>query len=130
MGYCIELGKSTIRITKTNAEKIMEVIKNYINAYNPDWRWVNNAILVARAEEHDFEEFMYELRYSVYVEEDGRYAIDYLAGEKLGDDEDIFKLIAEFIDDGYIEILGEEGNRWRYTFTNGVFETKYPKIEW
>lgn len=41
-------------------------------------------------------------------------------GEKLGDEDDLFAAIAPFVREGsYIEMVGDEGYRWRWFFHNG-----------
>jgi hypothetical protein len=47
-------------------------------------------------------------------------------GQKLGDDEQLFRVLAPFVRPGsYIEVLGEEGYRWRWTFVEGEAGTVY-----
>lgn len=129
MGYCTELSDSTISITKENAKNIMNNLKDYIEKVNPDWRWVSNKYLIDAIEEEEFESVMEEVRYAVYLVDD-LYKIDYLAGEKLGDDFEIFKIIAPFVNDGYIEMIGEDGSKWRWVFENGECNEIYPSVEW
>lgn len=129
MGYCIELEKSTISVTKENAIKMMDMLADYIPNHKVDWRWVNEKYVAELCKEHNFEEATEELRYPMY-EEDGVYKIDYFAGEKLGDDYDLFSLIAPYISDGYIEMSGEDADRWRWIFKDGKFEEKHPKLDW
>lgn len=129
MGYCIELEKSTISITKENAIKMMDMLVDYIPSHKVDWRWVNEKYVTDLCKEHNFEEVTEELRYPMY-EEDGLYKIDYFSGEKLGDDYDLFRLIAPYINDGCIEMSGEDGERWRWIFKDGKCEEKFPEIVW
>lgn len=130
MGYCVDLEESTVTISKENSIKLMEFLKSYIIDSNPDWRWVNNGYVVNYCVDNNFEELMYELGYAIYETDEPGYSIEYRSSEKLGDDEEIFSLIAPYINDGYIELLGEDGDKWRYVFENGKCETKHPKIEW
>ena len=129
MGYCIELEKSTISVTKENAIQMMDMLAGYIPNHKVDWRWVNEKYLTDLCKEHNFEEVTEELRYPMY-EEDGIYKIDYFSGEKLGNDYEMFKLIAPYINDGYIEMSGEDAERWRWIFKDGKCEEKFPKIKW
>lgn len=129
MGYCVDMNKSTISITKENSVKIMSVLRNYIIESHPDWRWVSNKYLIECIEENDFEAMMDEIRYAVVLEKD-LYVIDYMSGEKLGNDYEIFKLIAPFVNDGYIEMSGEDDCLWRWVFKDGKCEEVYPKVEW
>lgn len=129
MGYVIGMKESTISISLENANKIMNVLKKYIEEKNPDWRWINCQYLKECCERYHFDEVMEELRYAIVVQ-DGSYKIDYFVGEKLGEDIEIFNVISPFIDDGYIEMYGEDGDRWRWIFKKGKVETRYPKVEW
>ena len=115
MGYCIELEKSTISITKENAIKMMDMLVDYIPSHKVDWRWVNEKYVTDLCKEHNFEEVTEELRYPMY-EEDGLYKIDYFS--------------APYINDGYIEMSGEDGERWRWIFKDGKCEEKFPGIVW
>ena len=129
MGYYIELEKSTISVTKENAIQMMDMLAGYIPNHKVDWRWVNEKYLTELCKEHNFEEATEELRYPMY-EENGLYKIDYFSGEKLGDDYEMFKLIAPYINDGYIEMSGEDAERWRWIFKDGKCKEKFPEIKW
>lgn len=64
-------------------------------------------------------------------EEDNIVGIDRWC-EKLGYDEDeMFSIIAPFVKSGsYIEMLGEDGERWRWIFNDGTVEEKQAKTIW
>ena len=133
MGYCIELIEKNFKI-KPNCEvelinKIKEFCKNF-KGYNGDGKitWVDkNSVLESNSLEEIFDEF----RYPLTKLDDGSYDIDYFSGEKLGDDYSFFFTIAPFVEDGsYIEMLGEDGDKWRWIFKDGKCNEKYPKVEW
>ena len=44
----------------------------------------------------------------------------------------MFNCIATFVEDGsYIEMVGEDGDLWRWVFTNNNnCEWEYPEIKW
>lgn len=51
-------------------------------------------------------------------------------GEK-GRDDDELKPLAPYVKDGsYVEMMGEDGARWRWIFKNGKIITKDAKISW
>jgi len=55
----------------------------------------------------------------------------FFEGEKLGDDEALFKALAPYVEDGsYIEMSGEEGALWRWEFNNGEVEEKFATVRW
>ena len=63
--------------------------------------------------------------------EDGDIALGYWNGEKLGDESILFETIAPFVKEGgTIEAQGEEGEKWRFLFTNGQMKTQQAVISW
>lgn len=51
-------------------------------------------------------------------------------GEK-GRDDDELKPLAPYVKNGsYVEMMGEDGARWRWIFKNGKIITKNAKISW
>jgi hypothetical protein len=49
----------------------------------------------------------------------------------LGDDFEFFKIIADLVeDDSWIEVTGEDGEKWRWVFKNGTVEEIHPKLVW
>lgn len=49
-------------------------------------------------------------------------------GEKLGDDEFLFKTLAPFVEDGsYVQFSGEDGAVWRWSFIGGKLVDKSPR---
>jgi hypothetical protein len=67
------------------------------------------------------------LWYGNKVKDDDHNIIDLeFTGEKLGDDTKLFNCIAQFVeDDSYIEMVGEDGDVWRWVFKNGNCEKVY-----
>jgi hypothetical protein len=47
------------------------------------------------------------------------YNIDYFSGEKLGDDDEIFKCISNYLTDGEICFLGEDDEYFAIKCQNG-----------
>ena len=53
----------------------------------------------------------------------------YFIGEKLGQEGIMFEAIAPYVEDGsFIEMLGEDGERWKWCFENGELVEKNAKI--
>lgn len=135
MGYCVYTPKSNLSIKKENMKSALKAIGNYIRKGN-DFRWVNDENIVDMINNidnyHDDNivfDIWNELRYEI-EEVDQSYMIMSFIGEKLGDDEKLFKLISLYCEDGYIEFLGEDGKRFRFAVSNGKFQTKYPTLVW
>lgn len=131
MGYCIEMTESTIAITKENSIKMMDMLSQYIEDNKPNWAWVDTNSLYKYCKSHNFNEVMSELRYETYFN-DGNdvYEIDYFSGEKLGDEFNIFPILAPYISDGYIEMVGEDGDKWRWVFKDDKCNAKFPTVSW
>ena len=56
--------------------------------------------------------------------------IEYV-GEKLGRDFELFQKVAPFVRDGsFIEMYGEDGERWRWIFKNGKCREVTAKVTW
>ena len=134
MGYCVDMTESTISITRENSIKMMDMLIKYINENKPKWDWVDTNYVKEECVAYNFHDVMAELRWTVYMESDSNndvlYYIDYFSGEKLGSEWDIFKILAPYINDGYIEMCGEDGNKWRYVFKDGKCDEKYPNVSW
>lgn len=74
-----------------------------------------------------FEEFGFDL----FINKDNKFTIEFFR-EKLDEfEEELFKCIAPYVNDGYLEYrdIGE-GDVWRYVFKNGECKTIFPKIVW
>ncbi|MGL6184752.1 MAG: hypothetical protein ACRC1T_05170 [Clostridium chrysemydis] len=128
MGYCIDVERGTFSFDVDKADKILGLIKQGIREKKiTEERWIDfNIILKSETIEEAFE----ELRFELFKDED-KYKIDYFSGEKFGGyEEQFFKTIAPLIDDGYLEYIGEDGEKWRYIFKNGECKEVYPKIVW
>lgn len=70
-------------------------------------------------------------RWSVDFNEDGSITDISFNGEKLGDDKILFDAIAPFVENNsFIEMSGEDGERWRWKFKNGKCVEIYAKVTW
>ena len=127
MGYCIELEESTLVIKKETAENVVTAIKDFAkNASRLSW--IDKDYLL---DAENIEDVFSEIRYELNKNENGDYEIDYFSGEKLGNDLVIFNSFAQFIENGqYIEMLGEDGERWRWIFINGKCEEIIARVVW
>lgn len=127
MGYCVEISESTVSFNKENIDKLMAKVKKDFKEGKIEGRWIHAKSVI---NSDGIEEFFDELRLAIFEEGD-TYKIDYLSGEKLdGCELDLYTSMAEFTNDGYIEYLGEDGEKWRYVFKNSKCEEVYPKLSW
>ena len=70
-------------------------------------------------------------RWRVEVDDDEDVVGICFEGEKLGDDKHFLEAIAPFVRDGsWIEIDGEDDERWRWCFVGGEVRTTTPTITW
>ncbi len=122
MGYTFDVNESKFKVLAANIKKMRKVLLKSKDSIK---------LLQGIADDTDLDEIMEELRWPVETNDDGDITSIEFSGEKLWDDVKLFRLIAEFVEDGsYIECSGEEGTLWRWVFVGGKFAEKYPKISW
>lgn len=127
MGYCVEIEDSKFKFKSENSDILMKKVKDKFIAGEIGDRWLDVDYIL---ECDNIEDFFYELRLALH-ENNGMYYLDYFVGEKLGDYElELYSCIAEFVEDGYLEYLGEDGEKWRYVFEDGECKEVYPTINW
>jgi hypothetical protein len=83
------------------------------------------------AEIDDPEELFRAWRWDIEATETGAIDSIQFAGTNLGDDEVFFEAIAPFVKKGsYIEMSGEDGDRWRWAFDGKTCVEKKAVISW
>jgi hypothetical protein len=98
-------------------------LENYYKENKPKWRWVNDSDFIET-------ETLSIPRWEFLYTENNITNIEFV-GEKIGNDFDIFKIIAQFVkNNSYIECHGEDGYLWRWVFKNGKCKEINPKIVW
>jgi hypothetical protein len=126
MGYCISHEEGSIKIKKENMNRAINILREYIKSGNK-LRWVNGDWF---DEDTDTLEYIWEdLRYEL-EDDDEYYKIVEFTGEKLGDDDKIFELIAPYCEDGYLQFTGEDGEHFRFVIKDGKFAERWAKISW
>lgn len=129
MGYYVNVNGGTFNFDKGATDKIIKAIKDGIKTKKITQESYVDFNTVLEAE--SIEDVLGEFRFELCLNKDDRYEIDYFSGEKFGGyEESLFKCIAPYVNDGYIEYLGEDGERWRYIFKNGRCREVYPEIIW
>lgn len=129
MGYCVEVSEKTFNFNPEKAKQIREKVQKYFSEDKIEGRWIGKGEVL---DADNIVDLFDALRFKIYLdEEDNLYKIDYMSGEKLdGCELDMFQCMAEFINDGYVEYLGEDGDKWRYVFENGECKEVFPKVSW
>lgn len=123
MGTCIRVEESTFLIKKENILKVVEEIEHLAEQKLYRLGHISKG-------EYEIEEIFEEIGYYLETDDNGDYIIDEKCGEKLNEEFYIFQAIAKYVENSYIEIVSEDGDRWRWIFKNGKCKEVYPKIIW
>lgn len=124
MGYCISYEEGNIKIKKENMKIILQTLSDYF--ISNTLRWVDgfdiNEVDLGENKEDtawddDYEEddlmtiedIWANLRYDIN-EDDDYYIITDFLGEKYGDDDTFFQIIAPYCEDGYLQFSAEDGD--------------------
>ena len=111
MGYCMKQRNSNFYVV--DEEAALEAIKGLAGkeTMGPEhFSWVDTREFLYA---DTFEEAMNAWRWE--TDSDWKYIL--FTGEKLGDDNLLFDAIAPYVEAGsYIEMLGEDGQIWRWIF--------------
>lgn len=133
MDYYVKMTGCTATINVGKTDELLVCLLQYIEKYNPVFDCISMQRLKSACIEKDFMWAMNELNYSVELKSYGNkkvYAIGTFIGEELGDDQKVFEILSPFMNDGYIEMMGEDGDIWRWVFENGEMHIKRPSIIW
>lgn len=118
MGYGMSQTDSSFFIAKKDRTKVKAAIKALMSRpgepRDRTFRWVDTAtVLGARTVDEQLQEW----RWSTEYDDSGNIVDLVHDGEKMGDDIELFKAIAPYVKPGsYIDMMGEDGNDWRWYF--------------
>jgi hypothetical protein len=139
MGYCIDQIDSKFTILSENFDRALSAIKALMKNENEmsggSWSggkqterwfaWVNTSTVL---EATTLADALSEWRWEPEQNEDGIYDIIF-RGEKLGDDDKLFRALAPFVKCGsYISFRGEDGALWQYYFEGGKMKEKEGRV--
>lgn len=128
MGYCMDQSDANFCIPRNKAKDALKAIKALADK-NDRFSWVS-----ASEFKHakSLVEAMDAWRWNLSAEDEGEdYTSIQFEGEKLGDDLVLFKAIAPFVNEGsFIEMHGEDGSIWRWTFDGTTCKEVSPTITW
>ena len=124
MGYYMQQMDAQFVIEKKHFDKVRERLVAFSKEGHA---WVPDI-----SEEDSIEDAFTACRWDVTVGETGDIKRIEFVGEKLGDDEQLFRSIAEFVQPGsYVQLMGEDSSMWRWTFgDDGRFDELSAKITW
>lgn len=123
MGYCMQQTECDFGIEAKEVQKAWDALIECVRQGDVS-TWVDVEDLLHAS---SFAEAMYAARWYVRVADNGNVCYIEFMGEKLGDDLALFEAIAPYVEYGsYIEMSGEDGFVWRYSFRDGeVVEISY-----
>lgn len=129
MGYEISSFENNFKIKKENLGKSFIKLYNYTNENKNvvnNWKWVScNDILNASS----LSEILENFGLSVNFDNEGNINNIKFISEKLGNEFELFKLIAEFVENkSYIEVNGADGETWRWIFEDAICKEVYPNL--
>jgi len=132
MGYNIHVLKKNVRIKKENFKDIAKEIWKVVSKQRLSW--TDSDVLLRECSTANIEAIFEELMWPIanYDNCGNIINLEYDAPDKkLGDECIWMDAIAPFIESGsFIEILGEDGEMWRWVFNDGKMKEIYPKISW
>ncbi|HVE13834.1 MAG TPA: hypothetical protein VNI01_10605 [Elusimicrobiota bacterium] len=125
MGYYIRQGASEFRIRAENLEAARRALLAFLAKGEIGWQRGR------AAPDMTAKEAFACARWDLGLDGAGNaVGIEFL-GEKLGDDEAVLRAVAPWVDAGsYVEILGEDGHRWRWAFDGTGCREVAAKITW
>jgi len=117
MGYHVYQGDTDFYIAKEDWDKLSDYIRKEHGLLESDdvVEWV-----------------CYDYMWNMCIDKDGNVVDIKHESEKLGYQDDyFFNMIAPYVKDGsFINMQGEDGDLWRYSFRDGKFKIVYPEIVW
>lgn len=133
MGYCMSQSECNIVIKAEHLPAVLAAVKAMYNPVeeggpSPKFSWVDREpIEKAETLAKALEEWRWEPEFGLNGDLIGLV----FTGEKLGDDPDLFCNLAPFVEHGsYVEMVGEDDNRWRWVFWRGELREEHPVITW
>jgi len=134
MGYAICQNTSNVRIKRESIPAALAAVQSMAavdleTGKAPMYSWVPMDFF----KETSLEAILHVWRWNVEREYGGNGDVIMLnfRGEKLGSEEELFSVLAPFIEHGgYIEMLGEDNELWRWVFWRGELRVERPRVIW
>ena len=126
MGYCMSKDEASFMIRHENKAKALEKVKDWAKKQGR-LAWIDDSDF----EEETLEKVLENIRWKVELDKFYNIVDIDFTGEKLGDETKIFGSFAEFVEPGsYIQMTGEDGDKWRWVFDGKECKWLDPKISW
>jgi hypothetical protein len=126
MGYCMNMSEAKFMIKHENKAEALKSLKKFTKGKT--LRWLDTDYIQSCK---CLEDVMEELRWEISTDDFLNVNNIEFTGEKLGDEEDLFDIIAPYVEENsYIEMVGEDGDKWRWVFKNKECQWVNPKVSW
>lgn len=126
MGYYINQEDADFRILAGNIPAAHQALRNA--AEGQDWGWVDMDVVATAP---TFREAMSVARWEVFMNDAGDVIDIAFDGEKAAEEDEPLAAIAPFVEAGsWIEMSGEEGERWRWTFDGKTIDEERAMLVW
>ena len=123
MGYSASQVDSKFHMDADNIPAAMQAIKSL----RLNFSWVPDDLQSI----NDFSEMMGSWMWDIELDGEGNVIEIQFEGESLGDEDALFGAIATFVKAGsYIDMAGEDGERWRWAFDGTKCENKTANISY
>jgi hypothetical protein len=131
VGYYIHLRDQNFLLPADQKYHALGAIKEAtadLAAKGRSYSWVTMShLLQAKTLEDALEEFGWKPQ----VDSDGNITGFDFWGTKIGSEEELFSIIAPYVEDNsYLEVGGEEGAMWRWAFKDNELREDSPTIAW
>jgi hypothetical protein len=144
MGYCMDLRASKFNIPESLKAKALEAIKGIMGPENRHkmhggswtggkqtgwwYSWVKDEDVLKCI---TLDSAMALWGWPVELDAAGNVDGIRFEGEKIGQEDEMFKAIAPYVEDGsYVEMGGEDGALWRWSWARGKFYERSAIITW
>lgn len=132
MGYCIRNIGGDFHIAASEKAAALAAAKRLMEDHSQPrgggswgsgretshYSWMNN--YPGNEKIHSLEQMFEEWRYPLRTDAEGNVIGIRFDGEKIGQENLLFEVVAPYVrHNSFIEMVGEDGARWRWVFENG-----------
>ena len=108
----------------------LEELYEALDGQGENWAWMNGNAIDGAGVGDQFDQVRWEVEWEGRPEVSDIVGIQFY-GEKLGDDQQFFDIIAPLVEpDSYIQMSGEDSDMWRWVFNGDTCQEVYPEVSW
>ena len=127
MGYCMKQRGSRFRMAAEKLPAALAAVQA-LAEQKTSFQWVDSNFAQASTVAEILEAWRWEGEFDPIT---GDLTDIHFIGEKLGDEEILFQALAPFVDkESFIEMEGEDGDLWRWTFDGQQMIEQVARITW